>query len=62
MQEIFGFVALQLHRFDIRLACPGQELPTPDESNLTLGVSRPIPGSDLRVTLSQEGVTSKGKC
>jgi cytochrome P450 len=52
MQEIFGFVALLLHRFDIQLASPGQDFPVPDESMLTLGVSRPLPGSDVLIALS----------
>lgn len=52
MQEIFGFVALQIHRFDIQLASRMQKFPVPDESLITLGVSRPVPGSDVWVTLS----------
>ena len=52
MQEIFGFVALLIHRFNIRLAYPGQNFPLPDESMLTLGVSRPAPGQTVAVTLS----------
>jgi cytochrome P450 len=52
MQEIFGFVALAIHRFDIQLAFPAQRFPVPDESLLTLGVSRPVPGSDVLVTMS----------
>lgn len=54
MQEVFGFVALQIHRFDVQLALPGQGIPVPDESLLTLGVSRPVPGSDIWVTLSNK--------
>ncbi|MCJ1432521.1 hypothetical protein MMC27_001878 [Xylographa pallens] len=54
MQEIFGFVALQIHRFKVRLTSPQQGFPEPDESMLTLGVSRPMPGSDLRIQLSVE--------
>lgn len=52
MQEIFGFVALAIHRFKIQLALPGQFFPIPDESLLTLGVSRPVPGSDVLVVMS----------
>ena len=52
MQEISGFVALLIHRFDIQLAMPKQNFPMPDESMLTLGVSRPAPGSDVWVSLS----------
>ncbi|KAI9878024.1 MAG: hypothetical protein M1830_002144 [Pleopsidium flavum] len=57
MQEIFGFVALQIHRFDVQLASPVQKFPIPDESLLTLGVSRPVPASDVWVTL----VNRRGK-
>ena len=53
LQEIFGFVTLLIHRFDIQLAPPLQKFPSPDESILTLGVSRPVPGSDVRVALSR---------
>lgn len=56
MQEIFGFVTLLIHRFDIQLATPRQHFPTLDESMLTLGVSRPLPGSDVSVTLSNRQV------
>lgn len=56
MQEIFGFVALLIHRFDIQLAMPRQKFPIPDERMLTLGVSRPVPGSDIWVTLSNRRV------
>lgn len=52
MQEIFGFVALLIHRFDIQLATSRQTFPILDESMLTLGVSRPVPGSDVWVRLS----------
>lgn len=51
-QEIFGFVAVLLHRLDIRLEPGLQRFPVPDESLLTLGVSRPLPGSDVWVTLA----------
>ena len=54
MQEIFGFLALQIHRFDVQLASPGQSFPVPDESLLTLGISRPVPGSDIWITLSNK--------
>lgn len=56
MQEIFGFVALLIHRFDIQLATPGQKFPIPDESILTLGVSRPVPGSDICATISNQQI------
>lgn len=60
MQEIFGFVALLIHRLDVQLASPGQCFPIPDEGLLTLGISRPVPGSDLWVTLSDKSVVSGG--
>ena len=52
MQEIFGLVAVMLNRLDIRLADSSQTFPVADESLLTLGIYRPLPGSDLLVTLS----------
>lgn len=52
MQEIFGFVALLIHRFDVQLASSRQNFPVQDESLLTLGVSRPVPGSDVWVKVS----------
>lgn len=55
MQEIFGFLAVMIGRYNIRLDCSlkqNQTFPIPDESSLTLGVSRPVPGSDVWVELS----------
>lgn len=52
MQEIFAFVAVMLNKYQIRLDTPDQAFPRADESSLTLGVSRPLPGEDLRVTLT----------
>ena len=54
LQEILGFVALQIHRFDVKLTDIHQNFPVADESMLTLGVSRPLPGSDLSITLSMQ--------
>ncbi len=54
MHEIFGFVALLIHRLDVQLASPGQCFPIPDEGLPTLGISRPVPGSDLWITLSDK--------
>jgi cholesterol 7alpha-monooxygenase len=52
MQETCAFVTVLIHRFNIQLASPRQQsFPVPDETNLTLGVSRPVPGSDVWVTL-----------
>ncbi|KAF2235506.1 cytochrome p450 [Viridothelium virens] len=53
MQEIFAFVAVMLNRYRVQLDFPVQEFPRPDESSLTLGVSRPLPGQDLRVNLTR---------
>ena len=53
MQELFGFVALLIHRFDVQLATSSvQSFPIADEWSLTLGVSRPLPGSDVWITLA----------
>ena len=57
MQEIFGFVAVLLNRFNIQLdptSSLAQKFPVADESLLTIGVSRPLPGSDIWVTLSND--------
>ncbi|MCJ1454190.1 hypothetical protein MMC28_004541 [Mycoblastus sanguinarius] len=60
--EIFGFVAVVLNRWDIKLVGQGkpgaqphsvQEFPVMDESTLTLGISRPLPTSKVWVTLSE---------
>lgn len=60
--EIFAFVALLLHRWDIQLAQLGsngaknlsgeQSFPRKDESTLTLGVSRPLPEDKVWVRLT----------
>ncbi|RAH84983.1 cytochrome p450 [Aspergillus japonicus CBS 114.51] len=51
--EIFAFVAVMLNRFDVHLAWPKQEFPRKDESVLTFGISRPLPGDDLYVVLKK---------
>jgi cytochrome P450 len=53
MQELFAFVAVMLNRYQVQLDFPGQAFPRADESSLTLGVSRPLPGDDLRVVLTK---------
>ncbi|PYH85408.1 cytochrome P450 [Aspergillus uvarum CBS 121591] len=51
--EIFAFVAVMLNRFDVNLAWPKQEFPRKDDSVLTFGISRPLPGDDLYVVLKK---------
>lgn len=53
MQEIFAFVAVMLNRYHVHLDSLGQAFPRPDESSLTFGVSRPLPGEDLRIVLTK---------
>jgi cholesterol 7alpha-monooxygenase len=53
MVEIFGFVAVLLNKYQIKLESSDQPFPRPDESSLTLGVSRPLPGEDLKVVLKR---------
>lgn len=53
VQEIFAFVAVMLNRYQIELEEPGQAFPRPDESSLTLGVSRPLDGEDVKVVLTR---------
>ena len=59
--EIFGFIALLLHRWDIGLdpaeidgekASENQKFPRKDESTLTLEVSRPLPEDKVMVRLT----------
>ncbi|RAH47123.1 cytochrome P450 [Aspergillus brunneoviolaceus CBS 621.78] len=55
--EIFSFVALVLNQFEVKFAWPDQSFPQKDESVLTFGISRPLPGDDLYVYLTRpEGV------
>ncbi|KAE8383846.1 cytochrome P450 [Aspergillus bertholletiae] len=49
--EIFGLAALLLNRYEMELAWPAP-FPRRDESLVTLGISRPVPGDDLHVTLN----------
>jgi hypothetical protein len=51
MREIFAFVTLRLNHYDIQLDSNEQEFPQKN-SPFTLGISRPLPGSDLLVVLS----------
>ena len=51
MQETLAFVAVLIHRLDIQLTAGSPSFPTANESMLTLGVSRPVSGSDVLVTL-----------
>ena len=67
--EIFGFIALLIHRWDIELVRPepdegkivnSQTFPRKDESTLTVGVSRPLPEDKVEVRLTyQEPVFQK---
>ena len=63
MPEIFSFIALLLHRWDIELdpqesdgekAAGSQTFPRKDESTLTLGVSRPLPEDIVHVRLTSK--------
>ncbi|KAL4994771.1 cytochrome P450 [Aspergillus recurvatus] len=51
--EILGRAAVMINRFDIKLAGP-TPLPRRDDSLITMGISRPVPGDDLDVTLAWE--------
>ncbi|PYH98110.1 cytochrome P450 [Aspergillus ellipticus CBS 707.79] len=51
--EIYGFVALMLNHYQMELAVPGELFPRRDESLLTFGISRPVPGDDLHVRLTR---------
>jgi cytochrome P450 len=56
MQEIFAFVAVMLNKYSMQKQQGCRQFPRPDESSLTLGVSRPLPGQDLQVHLTNPGV------
>jgi cytochrome P450 len=56
MQEIFAFVAIMLNRYGIQKQQDCRRFPKPDESSLTLGVSRPLPEEDLQVHLTNPQV------
>jgi cytochrome P450 len=60
MQEIFAFVAVMLNRYGIQKHQGCRQFPKPDESSLTLGVSRPLPGEDLEVYLTNPKATENG--
>lgn len=57
-EEVFGFVAILLHRFDLKLSVlPGQEgsdqaFPKLDDSIPALGISGPVKGIDIYADLS----------
>lgn len=46
-QEVFMFVAVVLHRFDVRLAGEGQSFPVLDRKKPSLGVMDPVKGDDV---------------
>ena len=61
MQEIFSFIAFLFHRWDIQLApaigdnslpCQQPKFPAADDSTITLGIVRPLPGHDVWVNLT----------
>ncbi|KAL4883814.1 cytochrome P450 [Aspergillus karnatakaensis] len=54
--EIFGLVAVLVNRYDLKMAFP-EPFPRRDESLITLGVSRPVLGDDLQVTLNWSDVS-----
>ncbi|KAL4940853.1 hypothetical protein BDV06DRAFT_213121 [Aspergillus oleicola] len=51
--EIIGFAVIIINRFDIRVAWP-DPFPQRDDSLITLGISRPVPGDDLYITLASD--------
>lgn len=57
-EEVFGFIGILLHRFDVRLAnfyegsCQKQAFPSLDESKPALGITGPEKSSDIVVELS----------
>jgi len=64
MQEIFSFIAFLFHRWDIELASTAgkdktsdgkQTFPVADDSTITLGITRPLPGQDVWVKLAYNG-------
>ncbi|KAL4744325.1 hypothetical protein BDW72DRAFT_199706 [Aspergillus terricola var. indicus] len=51
--EIIGFAAVMINQFNIKVAWP-DPFPQRDDSLITLGISRPVPGDDLYVTLASD--------
>ncbi|MCJ1303915.1 hypothetical protein MMC08_006726 [Hypocenomyce scalaris] len=62
-QEVYGFVALLLHRFDIQLATTPlgekgvgtQIFPRLDETKPSLGVTGPVAGMDVYINVKRAG-------
>lgn len=56
-EEVFGFIAILLHRFHIKLAnthgaTHGQSFPKLDDSSPALGITGPVKGMDVVVEMS----------
>lgn len=51
--EIIGLAAVMINRFDIKVAWPSS-FPRRDDSLINVGISRPVLGDDLFVTLSSK--------
>lgn len=53
-EQVFGFIAILLHRFDIRLAGSATQQPFPRLNDLapSLGIGRPVKGMDVMDYLS----------
>ena len=64
MQEIFSFIAFLFHHWDIELTSivgedkrsnGKQKFPVADDSTITLGITRPLPGQDVWIKLAYNG-------
>ena len=63
VQELFSFIALLFHRWNVQLVDCGDKnstsikqrsFPKADDSTITLGITRPLPGEDVWVQLSYQ--------
>lgn len=52
-QEVYIFVALMLHNYDVELATTSQQFPRVNDRNPALGAVGPIPGDDLRMRIKR---------
>ena len=55
-EEVFGFIAILLHRFHVQLASCGkekQQFPRLDDSTPALGITGPVKGMDVLIEMSE---------
>ena len=55
-REVLAFVAVALHRYDVRLVDPSAALPRLDDKKPTLGVIGPVKGDETTVVVRQKSI------